>query len=507
VIGAVTGGAAPLVSEVFKRTVARLSKSDVAVIARQLGISRTAARQVRRALDVGGPDEAIAALQRAGDRAMLADAGPAAQTLLDAASTSGPRAAQMVVGAVRDRTEAETPRLVRMFDNVLGAAKGERELIDAARRQTAAPRSAAYDAAYATPIDYSAGQGRSLEALQGGVPERAVMEANALMRVRGEQSRQIIARVGNDGGVTFDEMPDVRQWHYIAQALDGMAETSDFQGALGGQTPMGSGLQGLSRNIRDRLKAISPAFAEASRQAADTIQQQKNIELGFDLLQDRVRREDVARQIAGQQGGNVSGVREGLRSFLDEQMGRVRRTITNPDAETESAIQALRLFSSPNNQTKLRMVLGQDEAQRLIDEVDSMTTSFELRAAVARNSQTAIRQATQEGINEAAASGPLRTLMAGEPINAAKLLTQAITGEGPEAVALRRQGLYEEIAETLTQTRGARADRALRMIRTAMNGQSQLSERQAEFIAEAVATGALSVDRSVTQSQASPPPR
>jgi hypothetical protein len=166
--------------------------------------------------------------------------------------------------------------------------------------------------------------------------------------------------------------------------------------------------------------------------------------------------------------------------------------MSEPNTDTLEGVRVLRDMSSRSNKTKLRILLGQDAADELLAEVDEAATAFELRAAIAENSKTAIRTSIQKGVDQRARGGVLRTIQSGEPVNAAKRLIQALTGETPEAVELRRMGIYEDIAKALTQTRGTQAQAALARINSAMNGQT-LSDQSARMIANTLTAGGVLV--------------
>ena len=71
------------------------------------------------------------------------------------------------------------------------------------------------------------------------------------------------------------------------------------------------------------------------------------------------------------------------------------------------------------------------------------------------------------------------------PINAMKRLTATITGTTTEARALRKMGIYDEIAKVLVTQRGPEAQRALRLVERAMAGDA-LNQVQAAIIARAI---------------------
>jgi hypothetical protein len=488
--GGVVGAAAPYVAQGVGAMLGRLRNSDVATIASQLGISRRAAVVVRDALQSGDMNAAEAALQRAGPDAMLADAGMPARQLLDAAAASGGGAGAVARGAIQQRTQDATAKITTALDNVLGQPAGEREIIDAIRTGSQPQRSAAYDAAYATPIDYSNPRARNIESLLSRVPASAIRRAEEIMRARGEESAQIMARISDDGRVTFDRMPDVRQLHYIMQGLDDIASATDGAGVLGRQTTLGASYERLRGQIGDNLKRLVPEFEAAQNIAADTIQEIRATELGYNMLRAQTRREDVARGLANASEAEKRAARLGVRSYIDDITANVARTVSDPDTQTREGIRMLRDFSSRANQTKLRVLLGERQANNLLRDIDEAATAFELRAAIAENSKTAMRQSIQGGVDAQASQGVLRTLASGEPVNATKRLVQAITGETAEAQELRRLGLYEEIATALTAQRGPQARSALRAINAAIRGE-QISTAQARLISNVVQSSAV----------------
>lgn len=500
--GGVLGVVAPYASAGFRNLITKLRGSDVKVIARELRVSPQAAGVIRDTLQTGSEADAIAAIQRAGPDAMLADAGKSASTLLDAAAASGGNASQIAQPAVSARAQAATGKIVSVLDRTLGAPKGEQELITAVRTGSAPARSAAYDAAYAAPIDYASGAGRRIEGLMSRVPASAWRRASQLMELDGDVSMQKLFSVRDNGSVAFQAMPDVRQLDYITRALNDVAAEADGAGKLGGTTDLGRSTGNLSLSIRQTMRAAVPEYGTALDTAAGAISERNAIETGYTLLNKSTRREDIAQAMGGASRAEREAAKQGVRASIDDAMANVTRTMADPDTTTREGIIALRDMSSRSNTTKLRILLGQDAANELLSEVDQAATAFELRAAIAENSKTAIRTSVQRGVENRAEGGVLSAIQSGEPVNAAKRIIQALTGETSEAVELRRMGIYEDIATALTQTRGARAQNALLRINAAMNGQA-VSEQSARFIANTLTTtGVLAGGRGVNSSLA-----
>ena len=123
---------------------------------------------------------------------MLADAGTSTRTLLDASMTGSTGAARIGREAVEGRAGEGGREFTRMLDGFFGPAQGVQTTQAGIRSSTAGARSAAYDAAYATPIDYSARAGLRLESLWRRVPESVRARASRLMQVQGDACTQMI---------------------------------------------------------------------------------------------------------------------------------------------------------------------------------------------------------------------------------------------------------------------------------------------------------------------------
>lgn len=492
ILGAALGGAAPYASEGVKRAMSQLKGSDVRLISKVLGISVPAARTVKNTLDTGNIDDAIKALARVGDNAMLADAGQPARAMLDAAANTGGKAGKIVADAIDDRVTGAAADTVKVLDRVLGKPSGVKAMARGVREGTAAARDDAYSAAYSMPIDYAKGRGQAILGLLRRVPKSAIDDANELMRLEGVDSAQILAKVGDGGTVTFTKLPDVRQIDYITRALGGVADKADGQGKLGGQTPLGRGYQALQKQIRSVLKSEVPEYAKALDVASDAISRVKAGEVGYSLLRQGTTRETVRDALEGASRAEREAMAQGVRTAIDDAMANVQGVLTDPNTDAREALKVLRTMSSRANQQKMQMLLGEKKAAQLFDELDKATVAFELRAALAQNSKTAIRQSLQESVKKQAAPGALETLASGSPVDAGKRFVQIFTGSTDEAQALRESGIYEEIATALTQTKGRKAQAALRAVKRAMEGR-KISEQEAAFIGNVLATSGVLV--------------
>ena len=488
-LGGIVGGAAPAIAQGASALFQRIKGTDIRAISESLGISPDAARVVKTAVENDDFGAAQAAIERAGGRAMLADAGPGTQNLLDATVTYGGKAPRIVREAVDERAAAAGRDMQGALDATLGTPRGQSSIASEIRTTSAPARSAAYDAAYSAPIDYAAPKGLALESLLKRAPAAAVKRANELMRLEGVESAQIMAKISDDGAVTFTRMPDVRQIDYMTRALNDVADTANGQGKLGGTTDLGRAYGNLSKAIRGTLKNLVPEYGQALDVAADAISQRKAVDLGYDLLKAGTRRETVLDGLKGASKSEVEAAKQGVRSYIDDTLANVKASITSPDADINEFRKLAGDLRSRSARAKMTTVLGEKEAAQLFDTLDENLTALELRAAIATNSKTAQRQGIKGALDASTAPGAIGTLMRGEPVNATRRVVQFLTGKTPEMAALRQQGILDEIATALTGIRGEAAKSALASVQSALNGQP-VTEAQATLIARVLGSGA-----------------
>lgn len=501
-LGAFTGAAAPLVGSAVRSAVGKLKGSDVGAIAQKFGISKEAATVVRQHLDADQLDEAVNTLRSAGADAMLGEATPGSRALLDATAARGGPAANVVNRAVDGRVSAAHGQFTQASDDVLGKpVQGLLTAADEVAERSAPARSAAYSEAYSTPIDYASSAGRAVEDVIGRTPPKVVMDAiadaNEDMLARNmPRNQQIMAQLGEDGAVKFVEMPNVQQMDALKKALQRVARQNvDTFGRLDGK---GQRYDMLAGQLRDSVgqAARTPdgrtPYLDAVKIGGDKLREEEALTLGRDLLRQNTTRDDVLRKMTGASADEKAAAKAGLRLAIDEKMANVRRIVSDPNIEARQVAAAIGEVSSDAARTKIKAVLGPQEANRLLDEVDRLTQGFNLRASVSENSRTARRLAVNSSIDDVTDRSFFQTAQAGEPIESTKRVVQLLTGETKEALAFRRDGVAKEIAEFLTNQRGRSAEAALEYVNKAVAGQ-RLTDAQARFVADQLAvTGYLS---------------
>lgn len=170
-IGGVIGGAAPLVAKGLQGIFQRIKGRDVSAIAKELNVSPDAARTVKAFIEADDFDGAAQALARAGDDAMLADAGPSARRLLDTAIQSGGASPRIAREAIEGRAIGANSRLTSVLDATLGKPVGVKAQQKAIRESTKGARKSAYDEAFSVDIDWRSPAGEKLRGLLNTTPE------------------------------------------------------------------------------------------------------------------------------------------------------------------------------------------------------------------------------------------------------------------------------------------------------------------------------------------------
>lgn len=494
-LGGTLGGAAPLIAAGAENVIGRFRRSDVAKIATDLGISREAATVIKNTFDQGGDIAAArAALQRAGKEGMLADAGYAAQALLDASAATGGRAGQIAREAVEGRMTRTGEALDTTLDTVLGPAPlGPKTAVAEIAAKSEPARALAYGKAYQTPIDYASPQGMKIEEVLARVsPDdliAGIVEANKEMRSRGEVNQQIMAVLGADGNVEFlREMPNVQQLDEIKKALQKIAydNTDDF----GRLTGTGQRYARLAGELRDAVSDAVPDYGTAVSLGGDKLAEERAFMLGRDLLSTRTEIEDVGLELGKKPSADqIAAAKSGLRSYVAKVLGDVRMVPSDPNIDAREVVKAVTDMSSSNARAKIRALMGA-EADALLKQIDEAAQSAVVRTAMATNSKTAIRGNIKQTVEELTTPGVLGQAMAGDPINTSKAMIQAVTGQTEEYTAVQRQRIFEEIARALTEKRGQSAVAALNYLEQAMRGQP-LTAAQNEFLARQIAGTAM----------------
>ncbi len=456
--------------------------------ARSVGLPRGASDVLAR---VAGADDTLTGpgaqrLKRGGPDAMLADTGYNMRTLLDTATQrSGPAAAK-ARDAIEGRATKAGQDLVTALDDAFGPAQGVKSTETALRQGTQAGRGSAYDAAYSSQINYASPLGMQIEDIvRNRVPMEAITKANELMRGEGVKSARILAKAADDGTVTFERLPDVRQLDYITRALKDVADAADGQGLLGGTTNQGRIYGNLKTKLRGLVREAAPEYGKALDTAADPIAKREALKLGQKALAPGFMRDELAEELAGMSAAERDFVGKGLRAQIDEAMANVQRALTDTNMDAREAIKAIRTLSTRASHEKVEMLLGPLRAERLFNSIEQSLSAFELRAALADNSKTFTRTA-MDAVVKSLDDGVIDAFRMGRPAEFGKRLAQVLMGRSPAARERSADETYSALAEVLTGPRGPQALDKLQALSTATMRSGPTVER-ARLLAEVLA--------------------
>lgn len=501
-VGGTVGALVPFASQaVSSGTKYLMDNATVKSAARKLGYDPKAAQIVTdtmKADDTLGP-EGMKRLARGGDDAMLVDAGPTSAGLLDAAMQKAGPQSRIARAAIDKRVSTAKAHLTGTLDLVLGKPLGMNTAGRAIAQKSAAARQAAYNKAYAQPIDYVKSAGRKIESVFARTPpsilKAAIDEANDEMISLGLRNQQIMAEVADNGTVRFRQMPNVRQVDELKKALNKIGAQVDD---LGRPTPAAVRARRLSKDLRDAAVEAVPEYADAVKLGGDKIAEDQALRLGSKLLRPSTTREEVAEAIDGLSHAERKQIATGLRNDIDEMMVNVQRAISNPNLDAREAVKAFREMSSEAARTKMAMVLGESKAKAIFNSLDRTQAALELQANVATNSKTFARQQIDEGINRLQ-EGPYNSALEGKPLDVGRQLWRKVTGATPEARQQIEQKLLSDIAHILTGRRGPEAVETARKLMQAYDA-GQLNQEVSTKIGNYL-SGALAVPAYQSSSQ------
>lgn len=493
--GAGAGALGPVATKGAENLIGYVIRNDVAKIASALSISKQAATVIKNTFEMGGDmSAAISNLRRAGNEGMLADAGPAAQALLDGSAAAGGEASRIVRDEIGGRMVRTNDALTGSLNTQLGAPPlGPQTAIAEIAERSKDARQAAYDLAYAQPIDWASQSGsdiiKVLQRIDPAAQRRAIAAANAILRDEGKISEIIDA----PSGLIGPRKPlTVLQLDALKRGLSEAAQkANDATGIPGKISPEGRRLGYQASDLRSALGINVPEYDAAVRLGGDKIAEEGAFLAGRSALSTATEIEDVLMAIRPNASQDeLAAARSGLRSAFAKLMGDVRGLASNPlETDAGQVVAALKAASSDNAKAKVRLILGKDMADRLYEEFDKAAQSAIVNAAVATNSKTAMRTAQREMVDDMTAPGVFGQAMRGEPINTSRALIQAVTGQTDEFTAQQKQRIYADIARALTEKKGPEAVQAMRLLQDAMNGQP-LTEAQNRFLAEVIGASA-----------------
>jgi hypothetical protein len=413
-------------------------------IADALGLSPEATAQLGdvAAFEAGGPPITPSPQARS-----LAETSPEMRSLLDLAMSVPSEGRVAARGMLNEQALQASRNIMDDLDATLGQRVGPQIREAAMRQDTAAARRQAYDTAYAQPIDYSGTEGQRLLDLLDRVDPDILQRANRLMAREGNQSSQMRLTLDADGNITgVETLPDVMQIDYITRALQSRART------LGAEPEDVRTFTSQLTDIRGTLDDLVPEYQAARSEAAELLGNIEALDIGYGALRPGTTRDNLQMDLDGMTPGELANVQAGVRDYVDEVVGRVSRPLDPTSQEAAEAVAALRSLTTRNSQEKLRMIMGEAEADALIERLQDNIEPLAIRT-VGGGSPTAPRQFAEQSLQENIQPGAIEQA-AQNPQGIPGQLTGLLALGAPTAREAR-EAVLTEIAPFITRQRPA----------------------------------------------------
>jgi len=488
--GLVPSAGLALGGPVLQDFIKRVREADTGFIADIFEISTGAARLVKDAFSSGASlDDAVARIRSAGDQGMVADAGTAADHLLDAAAATTPAASEATQQVVGNRAAAASRSITETMDETLGVTPtGNKEAFKEISQKSAADRSDAYKTAYGKAVDYSSAAGMKIEEVLSRINpkalQNAISEANDDMLADGVSNPQIMAIIGENGKVSFKEMPNVQQLDYMKRALNAMADdlTDPLTGAV---QSSGRRFIKLSKELRAAIGDAVPEYNVAVKLGGDKILEDNALKLGGVLLDKKTKRETV-EYLAKASVDERAAASQGVRSQIENTLAEVKNSLATPDLDIKEAQKLLTDLSSRANLEKLAFIIGPKGVADMMEKLEMVRRALTLQQAVAKNSATAGRISQQRIAETQLNAGPVNALMRGKPLAAIQEAIMLALGTDAKSQAARSSAMFGDVIKALTSMRGEEAVNALELMTKVINKQIQITDVQADKIARLV---------------------
>ena len=439
--GAALGTAGPALGGILGSVRGRQIAAPAQDAAREIGVKGQALDLLSKAAQMDAP-VAGPSMARAGQYASLGQMGPATQNLLDLAASSTSAGAATARRNIDEVAGEASDQMSRLLDTSFGGPQAVQQVEDVLMETTAPLRKEVYDKAYASVIDYSDPAAAKLEELMTRVDRPIIEAAERIMRREGQPSSQILAEFDAAGNVIgYNTLPDVRQIDYITRALHSVSPTAAPEDK--------NTSRALASQIRGALDELVGDYKIARETAGDVISVRDALTVGSEALTTKMTRYDVKKALDGMTGPELSAVKQGVRSYIDEIMANAKASLTDPNQDAREMVRPLKDMLSRAGREKLGTILG-DQSKEFLRQMDEIYSVISMRAGVAQNSKTAIRSMAQEAAQDVIQPnlGQLageRGLIAGSLEALRRQATQ--TPSKQEAF----QALMGEIAEPLTR--------------------------------------------------------
>lgn len=444
--------------------------NGVGAVARLLGSGASAAqRAFGRAAGADAVDDIAGRLAAMGDDALPMDLGPNLQRQAGAIAATPGRGQEVVRSAIASRQAGAGGRVAGALDDALGQTSDTLALADDIIAQRSAAAKPLYEAAYSKPVPFT----RDLETLLTRPSVgKALSKAKMLAADEGIPSQQWFANIADDGAVTIKNVPDVRQLDLTKRALDDMISAAQ----RAGNNNEARILTQSKNQLLSMIDEAVPEYAQARAAFSGPTAVLDAMEEGQKAFSNSLTPNQLRTLLMKMGEAEKEAFIQGARAQVANIMGTARN----------DALAARSAFQKGFNQEKLEILVGKDQAKRLLGSLDAESAFARTRDVVTGNSETAARHAAQEEIaGGAKAPGFFRSALNMRFGDAAADIGDRALG-GVRAAGQSKAN--EELAQLLTSQDPQAITRTIKMVQAAAR-RGDISAQRAREIIQGVTLG------------------
>lgn len=365
--GAVLGGSAGMVGDMIGNSVRGPSKAQAAF---------------GRAASADAVSDVPGQLQKLGPDAMPMDLGPNLQRQAGALAATPGSGQEVVRSAIANRQSGAGMRISESLDNALGQPVNTMAVADDIIAQRSAAAKPLYDAAYAKPVPFT----KELEeTLKRPSAASALRNAQKLAADEGIPSQQWFANIADDGTVTIKNVPDVRQLDLTKRALDDMIGAAKRTGNDNSSRILTQLKDKLVKQVDDAV----PEYAAARKAFSGPSAVIDAMEEGKTVFSKTMTPNQLRTQMLKMSDAEKEAFIQGGRASVADIMGSARN----------DALAAKNMFATGYNKEKLALLVGDEQASKMLSAIDAESMFTKTRDVVTGNSETAARAAAMKDVN------------------------------------------------------------------------------------------------------------
>lgn len=365
-------------------------------------------RAVNTLVDAIGPENVpdVAARLRANPQLSLADVSDPVRVMTQgiAADPAQPVAQRVVQDAVKQRVAERPAQINSAFTQAMGPAPDTVKYLDWLKaRATEAGRKEIEPAlAGAKPVDTSPVLDAIDKIAKPGI--QAQVESNLPLSTLQQEALRLKQQLVTPTGET---LTDPRRLHFVQADLGRMANQLQ-QSSVGGERWLGGQLRSLNEKLVDQIDSASGGtYRPARAKFKDAKDIQQAWEDGFDVLKNR-------SGVSGLQD-RPEALADWMKTATDEEKVAKRLAVRSDiDQKVNGVINAglagTNITKIEYNKEKLRILFGDDEANRLIRTMEDAADMSRTNAKLTEGSKTAETLAGREAL-------AVRPVGGGNPLN------------------------------------------------------------------------------------------